>query len=49
MPGLSRVEQKPRWKRVLQVVDGSVGELLGKTYVDKHFTPDAKKRMLDLV
>lgn len=42
-------EQKPRWKRVLQVVDGSVGELLGKTYVDKHFTPDAKKRMLDLV
>lgn len=42
-------EQKPRWKRVLRVVDGSVGELLGKTYVDKHFTPEAKQRMLDLV
>lgn len=42
-------EQKPRWKRVLQVVDGGVGELLGKTYVDKHFKPEAKKRMLDMV
>jgi len=42
-------EQKPRWKRVLYVVDGSVGELLGKTYVDKHFAPEAKQRMLDMV
>jgi putative endopeptidase len=42
-------EQKPRWKRVLQVVDGSIGELLGKTYVDKYFKPEAKERMLDLV
>lgn len=41
--------QSPRWKRVLNVVDGSVGELLGKMYVDKNFKPDAKKRMLDLV
>jgi putative endopeptidase len=41
--------QKPRWQRVLNVVDGSVGELLGQMYVDKHFKPDAKKRMLDLV
>jgi putative endopeptidase len=42
-------EQKPRWKRVLQVVDGSVGEQLGKMYTDKYFTADAKKRMLELV
>lgn len=42
-------EQKPRWKRVLTVVDGSVGELLGQMYVDKTFKPEAKKRMLDLV
>lgn len=42
-------EQQPRWKRVLHVVDGSVGELLGKTYVDKHFQPEAKQRMLDMV
>lgn len=42
-------EQKPRWKRVLSLVDGSVGELLGKMYVDKNFKPEAKKRMLALV
>lgn len=41
--------QRPRWKRMLQVVDGSVGELLGQLYVDKYFKPEAKKRMLDLV
>lgn len=41
--------QKPRWKRVLRVIDGGIGELLGKTYVDKHFSPDAKERMLKLV
>lgn len=41
--------QKPRWKRVLAVVDGGIGELLGKTYVDKHFTPEAKDRMQKLV
>lgn len=42
-------EQKPRWQRVLNVVDGSVGELLGQMYVDKHFKPEAKKRMLELL
>lgn len=42
-------EQKPRWKRVLTVIDGSIGELLGQMYVDKTFKPEAKKRMLDLV
>ncbi|MGC4058364.1 MAG: M13 family metallopeptidase [Chitinophagaceae bacterium] len=42
-------EQKPRWKRVLTVVDGAVGEMLGRMYVDKTFKPEAKKRMLDLV
>lgn len=41
--------QRPRWKRVLGVVDGSVGEMLGQLYVDKNFKPEAKKRMLDLV
>lgn len=42
-------EQKPRWKRVLTTTDGAVGELLGKMYVDKHFKPEAKERMLKLV
>lgn len=42
-------EQKPRWKRVLSVVDGSLGELLGQMYVDKYFKPEAKKRMMEMV
>ncbi|HNF71006.1 MAG TPA: M13 family metallopeptidase, partial [Chitinophagaceae bacterium] len=42
-------EQKPRWKRILAVVDGAVGEQLGKMYTDKYFTADAKKRMMELV
>ena len=41
--------QRPHWKRVLQVVDGSIGELLGQIYVSKYFKPDAKKRMMELV
>ncbi|HMN32396.1 MAG: M13 family metallopeptidase [Chitinophagaceae bacterium] len=42
-------EQKPRWKRVLGVVDGAVGMQLGKMYSDKYFTPKAKERMQELV
>ncbi|NDC40470.1 MAG: M13 family peptidase [Chitinophagia bacterium] len=41
--------QSPRWKRVMRVVDGSIGDLLGQLYVEKHFKPEAKKRMLELV
>lgn len=42
-------EQEVRWKRVLAVVDGSVGDMLGQMYVDRTFKPEAKKRMLELV
>jgi putative endopeptidase len=42
-------EQRPRWKRIMQVVDGYEGELLGQLYVAKYFRPEAKKRMLELV
>jgi len=42
-------EQKPRWKRVLSVVDGAVGHQLGKMYTDKYFTAAAKTRMMELV
>jgi putative endopeptidase len=41
--------QKERWKKMVSNVDGSLGELLGQLYVEKYFTADAKKRMLDLV
>jgi len=44
-----QAEQKARWKRVISVVNGHIGDQLGQLYVDKHFKPEAKKRMLDLV
>ena len=42
-------EQKPRWKRAVDTVDGAVGDLVGKLYVERHFSPDAKRRMDELV
>lgn len=40
---------KPRWERIYMAADGSLGEALGQLYVNKYFTEDAKKRMLELV
>jgi len=37
--------QSARWKRVLRMVDGSIGDLLGQLYVAKYFKPEAKERM----
>ncbi len=42
-------EQEPRWKRAVNVINGTVGELVGKVYVARHFSPEAKSRMEDLV
>ncbi|MCK5775529.1 MAG: M13 family metallopeptidase [Bacteroidales bacterium] len=41
--------QRARWKRVLGVTSGSMGEAIGKLYVEKFFPPEAKERMLKLV
>lgn len=41
--------QKPRWKRVLNTTNASMGEAIGKLYVEKYFPPEAKERMLKLV
>ena len=40
---------KPRWKRVVTVTDGVLGEALGKLYVADHFPPEAKARALEMV
>lgn len=42
-------EQEARWKRANRVLDGAIGEALGKLYVEKYFTPEAKARMTALV
>jgi putative endopeptidase len=35
---------KPRWKRVLAVINGNLGELVGQLYVAEVFPPQAKER-----
>ena len=40
---------RPRWKRAVQLVDGSLGELVGQDYVRMHFPPAAKTKMEALV
>jgi predicted metalloendopeptidase len=40
---------RPRWKRGLEETEGAIGDLLGKAYVEKHFPPEAKRRMDELV
>jgi putative endopeptidase len=42
-------EMQPRFKRVINAIDHQMGEPLGKLYVEKHFTPEAKRRMDQLV
>lgn len=42
-------EQRPRWKRVQDAVEGSMGELLGQIYVEKFYSPKTKQRYEKLV
>ena len=40
---------KPRWKRSLQTTDASLGDALGKVFVDTYFTQESKKRVGEMV
>ena len=42
-------ELRERWKRGVALVEVSVGEAVGKIYVDRYFSPAAKERMDRLV
>ncbi|HXS87914.1 MAG TPA: M13-type metalloendopeptidase [Steroidobacteraceae bacterium] len=42
-------ELKPRWKRGVDTIEGSVGDLVGKVYVERHFKPEQKQRIDALV
>lgn len=41
--------QRERWKRAVQAVNGAMGEAIGEIYVQRHFPPEAKQQMTDLV
>jgi len=40
---------RPRWKRAVQETDNAMGEAIGAAYVARHFPPEAKARMVQLV
>ena len=42
-------KQEDRWKRGVRLVNGNMGESLGKLYVEKHFPAASKARMEKLV
>jgi len=42
-------EQKPRWQVCATATDSLLGDALGEVFVKKHFPPEAKRRMNELV
>ncbi|MGO1948343.1 MAG: M13 family metallopeptidase [Mycobacteriaceae bacterium] len=42
-------EQRDRWKRAVGLVEGTIGEEVGREFVAEHFPPEYKQKMLDLV
>lgn len=47
MSGTEKPEED--WKRAVSAVNGSLGEIVGKVYVKKHFSPESKEKMTGLV
>lgn len=46
---LGQNEMEKRWKKVVFIVDETMGEALGKLYVDREFGEESRKRMHDMV
>lgn len=42
-------ELRARWKRAVSFVEGAMGEAVGRQYVARHFPPESKAQMDDLV
>jgi putative endopeptidase len=42
-------ELEPRWKRCVNYADNDLGEALGKVYVERTFTPEARQRAQKMV
>ncbi len=42
---LGQEKQEDRWKIAVKVIDASIGEALGKLYVEKYFGENARKKM----
>jgi putative endopeptidase len=46
---VGQAEERQRWRRATQLVDSSLGEVVGKEYVARHFPPQSKAKMEELV
>ena len=42
-------ENRPRWKRAVSLIEGSLGEAIGEVYVQRHFPESSKRDMEHLV
>ncbi|HEX6910497.1 MAG TPA: M13 family metallopeptidase N-terminal domain-containing protein, partial [Longimicrobium sp.] len=42
-------QERPRWQLGVSVVEGALGEAVGELYVARHFSPESKARMEELV
>lgn len=42
-------KMEPRWQRAAKATDGALGEALGPIYVAKHYPPEAKARMDEMI
>jgi putative endopeptidase len=42
-------EERARWKRAVSFAEGAMGEAIGRTFVARHFPPESKAKMEQLV
>ena len=42
-------EQRERWKRGVSLINGDLGEAVGRIYVQRHYPPEAERQMNELI
>ena len=42
-------QQRDRWKRGVQMINGSLGEAVGRIYVERHYPAESSRQMAELI
>ncbi|HEY0045052.1 MAG TPA: M13 family metallopeptidase [Allosphingosinicella sp.] len=42
-------QQRDRWKRGVQLINGSLGEAVGRIYVERHYPAESNRQMAELI
>ena len=42
-------QQRERWKRGVQMLNGTLGEAIGRIYVERHYPPESSRQMAELI